>query len=64
MVRRSAGHSIDIPAGAGIGRLVLPLVCCEVNPSPGLTVYQQATGRRIAEAIADLLAVGGGDQCG
>jgi hypothetical protein len=32
--------------------------CCEVNPSPGFTVYQQATGRRIAEAIADLLAVG------
>jgi D-alanine-D-alanine ligase-like ATP-grasp enzyme len=30
--------------------------CCEVNPSPGFTVYQQATGRRIAEAISDLLA--------
>jgi hypothetical protein len=32
--------------------------CCEVNPSPGFTVCQQATGRRILQAIADLLAVG------
>jgi hypothetical protein len=30
----------------------------EVNSSRGFTVYQQATGRMIAEAIADLLAVG------
>jgi hypothetical protein len=29
----------------------------EVNSSRGFTVYQQATGRRIAEAIADLLTV-------
>jgi hypothetical protein len=28
------------------------------NSSRGFTVYQQATGRMIAEAIADLLAVG------
>ena len=32
--------------------------CCEVNPSVGFTVCPQATGRRIAEAIVDLLAVG------
>jgi hypothetical protein len=32
--------------------------CCEVSPSPGFAVYQQATGGRVAEAIADLLAVG------
>lgn len=30
--------------------------CFEVNPSPGFTFYQQATGQPIAEAIAYLLA--------
>jgi RimK-like ATP-grasp domain len=32
--------------------------CFEVNPSPGFTFYQEATGQKIAEAIASLL-VGG-----
>lgn len=30
-------------------------VCFEVNPSPGFTWYEEATGHQIAEAIADLL---------
>ncbi len=30
--------------------------CFEVNPSPGFTFYQEATGQRISEAIARLLA--------
>jgi hypothetical protein len=30
--------------------------CFEVNPSPGFTYYQQATGQPIAEAIAEFLA--------
>lgn len=30
--------------------------CFEVNPSPGFTYYQQATGQPIAQAIARLLA--------
>ncbi len=30
-------------------------VCFEVNPSPGFTWYEDATGHPIAEAIADLL---------
>ena len=30
--------------------------CLEVNPSPGFTFYEDATGQRVAEAIADLLA--------
>jgi glutathione synthase/RimK-type ligase-like ATP-grasp enzyme len=30
--------------------------CFEVNPSPGFTFYEEATGQPIAEAIADLLA--------
>ncbi|HEX8620829.1 MAG TPA: hypothetical protein VF718_02590 [Allosphingosinicella sp.] len=29
--------------------------CFEVNPSPGFTYYEEATGQPIAEAIADLL---------
>jgi RimK-like ATP-grasp domain len=29
--------------------------CFEINPSPGFTYYQAATGQKIAEAIADLL---------
>jgi len=29
--------------------------CFEVNPSPGFTFYQEATGQKIAEAIARLL---------
>jgi RimK-like ATP-grasp domain len=32
--------------------------CFEVNPSPGFTFYQEATGQKIAEAIAMLLAGG------
>ena len=32
--------------------------CFEVNPSPGFTFYEDATGQPIAEAIADLLARG------
>ena len=30
--------------------------CFEVNPSPGFTYYQDATGQPIAEAIAQFLA--------
>jgi RimK-like ATP-grasp domain len=30
--------------------------CFEVNPSPGFTFYQEATGQKIAEAVASLLA--------
>lgn len=30
--------------------------CFEVNPSPGFTFYQEATGQKIAEAVANLLA--------
>ncbi|MEX1367993.1 MAG: RimK domain-containing protein ATP-grasp [Nannocystaceae bacterium] len=33
-------------------------VCFEVNPSPGFTWYQRATGLPIAEAICDLLEAG------
>lgn len=32
--------------------------CLEVNPSPGFTFYEDATGQPVAEAIADLLARG------
>ena len=32
--------------------------CLEVNPSPGFTFYEDATGQPVAEAIADLLASG------
>jgi glutathione synthase/RimK-type ligase-like ATP-grasp enzyme len=32
--------------------------CFEVNPSPGFTFYQDATGQKIAEAVASLLAGG------
>jgi glutathione synthase/RimK-type ligase-like ATP-grasp enzyme len=32
--------------------------CFEVNPSPGFTFYEDATGQPIAEAIADLLTLG------
>jgi len=32
--------------------------CFEVNPSPGFTFYQEATGQKIAEAVARLLAMG------
>ncbi len=35
-------------------------VCFEVNPSPGFTFYQEATGQKIAEAVADLLAAQSG----
>ena len=30
--------------------------CFEVNPSPGFTFYQEATGQKIAETVASLLA--------
>jgi glutathione synthase/RimK-type ligase-like ATP-grasp enzyme len=33
-------------------------VCFEVNPSPGFSYYQQATGQPIAAAVADLLMTG------
>ncbi|HVC60558.1 MAG TPA: hypothetical protein VND19_09395 [Acetobacteraceae bacterium] len=32
--------------------------CFEVNPSPGFTFYQEATGQKIAESIASFLAAG------
>ncbi|HXM75388.1 MAG TPA: RimK domain-containing protein ATP-grasp, partial [Thermoanaerobaculia bacterium] len=31
--------------------------CFEVNPSPGFTYYEEATGQPIADALARLLAV-------
>jgi glutathione synthase/RimK-type ligase-like ATP-grasp enzyme len=33
-------------------------VCFEVNPSPGFSFYQQATGQPIADAVASLLVTG------
>jgi hypothetical protein len=36
--------------------------CFEVNPSPGFTYYQQATGQPISSAIARLLATGSCDR--
>lgn len=33
--------------------------CLEVNPSPGFTFYEEATGQPIADAVARLLASGG-----
>ena len=30
--------------------------CFEINPSPGFTFYEEATGQPIAAAIADLLS--------
>jgi hypothetical protein len=35
--------------------------CFEVNPSPGFTYYQDATGQPLAEAMAELLAEPGDD---
>lgn len=32
--------------------------CFEVNPSPGFTYYQEATGQPIAEAVARFLRTG------
>jgi glutathione synthase/RimK-type ligase-like ATP-grasp enzyme len=32
--------------------------CLEINPSPGFTFYESATGQRIAAAIAGLLSSG------
>lgn len=32
-------------------------VCFEVNPSPGFSFYEEATGQPIAAAVADLLLV-------
>jgi len=34
-------------------------VCLEVNPSPGFTAYEDATGQPIGEAIADLIVRSG-----
>jgi hypothetical protein len=38
--------------------------CFEVNPSPGFTYYQDATGQPIAEAIAQYLTLGSSDRRG
>jgi hypothetical protein len=54
--RLSAGVNLPV---AGIDLRVTPKgewYCFEVNPSPGFTYYQDATGQPIAEAIAQFLA--------
>jgi glutathione synthase/RimK-type ligase-like ATP-grasp enzyme len=51
---------LDLPV-AGIDLRRTPeghWYCFEVNPSPGFTFYQEATGQKIAEAVASLLASG------
>ncbi len=55
---RRLAAAISLPV-AGIDLRVTPAgewYCFEVNPSPGFSYYQQATGQPIAEAIADFLA--------
>jgi glutathione synthase/RimK-type ligase-like ATP-grasp enzyme len=55
----SLTHSLGLVA-AGIDLRVTDggeVYCFEVNPSPGFTYYEQATGQPIAAAIAELLAV-------
>ncbi len=50
-------HSLNLPL-AGIDLRCTPQgdwYCFEVNPSPGFTVYQEATGHPISWAIAQLL---------
>jgi ribosomal protein S6-L-glutamate ligase RimK-like protein len=54
--RLAAGVSLPV---AGIDLRLTPSgewYCFEVNPSPGFTYYQDATGQPIAEAIAQFLA--------
>ena len=46
-------------AAAQVGIPVRPVHCFEVNPAPGFSYYQQATGQPISSAIAILLAGGG-----
>lgn len=55
LVRLAAGMGLLV---AGIDLRVTPddeWFCFEVNPSPGFTFYEDATGQPIAAAIADLL---------
>jgi D-alanine-D-alanine ligase-like ATP-grasp enzyme len=52
---------LDLPV-AGIDLRCTPSAewyCFEVNPAPGFSYYQQATGQPISSAIAILLAGGG-----
>ena len=55
LVRLAASMGLLV---AGIDLRVTPgdeWFCFEVNPSPGFTFYEDATGQPIAAAIADLL---------
>jgi hypothetical protein len=55
---RRLADGVNLPV-AGIDLRVTPngeWYCFEVNPSPGFTYYQDATGQPIAEAIAQFLA--------
>lgn len=57
---RRLAAELDLPF-AGIDLRRTPegrWYCFEVNPSPGFTFYQKATGQKIAEAVASLLAGG------
>jgi D-alanine-D-alanine ligase-like ATP-grasp enzyme len=54
----SLARSMDLPV-AGIDLRHSPdddWYCFEVNPSPGFTYYQDATGQPLDDAIASLLA--------
>jgi hypothetical protein len=60
--RRLAG-ALGLPV-AGIDLRRTPAgewYCFEVNPSPGFTYYEEATGHPIADAVASLLANAPGD---
>jgi glutathione synthase/RimK-type ligase-like ATP-grasp enzyme len=57
---RTLSASLGLPL-AGIDLRLTPdgdWCCFEVNPSPGFTYFQEATGQRIDEAIARYLMVG------
>ena len=58
-----ASRLADLAAGMGLLLAGIDLrwtpeggwVCFEVNPSPGFSFYEEATGQPIAAAVADLL---------
>jgi glutathione synthase/RimK-type ligase-like ATP-grasp enzyme len=54
---RRLAAQVGLPvAGIDLRRTQEGRWCCfEVNPSPGFTFYQEATGQKIAQAIADML---------
>ena len=57
----SLATALDLPV-AGIDLRRTPAdewYCFEVNPSPGFTFYEEATGQPISDAMARLLASGG-----